>query len=206
VPIALETPSSISPIPPAHQRSRLQPETPKRLLTAERLSLREAELRDSAFFLTLLNEPGWKRFIRQHDISTVESARQYLQDKILSMYEEHGYGLWVMELHSTGTPIGICGLVKRTEADPPDLGFALLERYQGNGYVAEAARAAVRFAHEALGLSRLDAITNPENSRSIAVLQRLGFRYRCDKVLEDGAAVAVYSRAADAAVPEPSRK
>ena len=109
------------------------------------------------------------------------------------MYEEHGFGLWVVELKSTGRPIGICGLVKRTNSDDPDLGFALLEQHQGNGYATEAARASVRFANAELGISRLDAITNPDNERSIAVLKRLGFRYRADKVVDDGSTVAVYS-------------
>ena len=170
----------------------MQPETQKRLFTAARVSLREAELRDSAFFLKLMNEDGWKRFIRRHEISTIKAAQQYVQDKILSMYKEHGYGLWIVELHSTRRPIGICGLVKRAGAEAPDLGFALLEEYQGKGYVTEAARATAHFAHEALGISQLDAITHPENSRSIAVLRRLGFQYSSDRVMEDGPTVAVY--------------
>ena len=181
----------------------MQPETPDGLSTTERLSLREAELQDSAFFLSLLNEPGWKRFIRQHEISTVELARQYVQEKILSMYEQHGYGLWVMELRSTRAPIGICGLVKRADTDVPDVGFALLESYQGHGYATEAARATVRFGHEALGFPRLDALTNPDNYRSIAVIQRLGFRFRSEKVMEDGTTVAVYSRHAGALMGSP---
>ena len=170
----------------------MQPKTPKGLFNAERLSIREAGLRDSAFFLALMNEAGWKKFIRRHEVSTIELAQQYVQDKVLSMYEEHGYGLWIIELHSTGRPIGICGLVKRVGADVPDLGFALLEKYQGNGYVTEAARATMRFAHEALGIAQIDAITNPQNFRSVAVLQRLGFQYRSDRIAEDGTTVAVY--------------
>lgn len=55
------------------------------------------------------------------------------------------------------------------------LGYHLGKRYQGQGYMREAATAAIRFAFETLLLNRVEATYIPENKRSAKVLERLGF-------------------------------
>lgn len=55
------------------------------------------------------------------------------------------------------------------------LGYDLSAAAQGCGYMTEAAGAAVRFAFDDLRLHRIMANYQPENVRSAAVLQRLGF-------------------------------
>jgi [ribosomal protein S5]-alanine N-acetyltransferase len=75
---------------------------------------------------------------------------------------------------ASGQPIGLVGLVKRDYLPEPDLGFALLDAYAGRGLAYEAACAVLPLAR-ARGLTRLLAITDPDNRRSIGLLQRLGF-------------------------------
>lgn len=142
-----------------------------------RLRLREATRDDADFVLQLLNEPSWRTFIREHSISTVEQAADYLEERIISSYRSLGFGLWVVELRGGGFPTGICGLLKRDNLEDVDLGFAFLERFWGRGYAYEASRACLRYAARTLGTSRVLAITVAGNTRSIAVLERLGFKY-----------------------------
>lgn len=56
------------------------------------------------------------------------------------------------------------------------LGYHLDHRQQGQGYMHEAAGAAIRFAFDTLLLNRVEATYVPENERSAKVLERLGFR------------------------------
>jgi RimJ/RimL family protein N-acetyltransferase len=58
-----------------------------------------------------------------------------------------------------------------------DIGFALLSRYQGHGFAYEAAAATLSYSRDTLGLSRVVAITSPDNERSMRLLERLGMRY-----------------------------
>ena len=48
----------------------------------------------------------------------------------------------------------------------------------GQGYAAEAARAALAYGFETLGLDRIFAITLEENRASRAVMERIGLTYR----------------------------
>jgi RimJ/RimL family protein N-acetyltransferase len=91
------------------------------------------------------------------------------------------------------TPIGICGLVKRDTLDDVDIGFAFLSRHWSKGYAVEAASAVMKFAERELQLRRVVAITNPDNSGSIAVLQRIGLRFeRMVKLSDEGSELKLF--------------
>jgi RimJ/RimL family protein N-acetyltransferase len=76
-----------------------------------------------------------------------------------------------------GTPIGICGLVKREGLNDPDVGFAFLSRYWSSGYAVESAAAVLAHATDSLRIARVVAITSPDNWSSIAVLEKIGLQF-----------------------------
>ena len=143
----------------------------------QRLVLRRLSLDDASFVVELLNEPSWLRFIGDKHVHTIDEARRYLVAGPLRMYKEHSFGLLAVVLAETAAPIGMCGLIKRPELDDVDIGFAFVERACGQGYGFEAASAVLQHADEVLRLRRIVAITSPDNTRSIELLQRLGFRH-----------------------------
>jgi RimJ/RimL family protein N-acetyltransferase len=157
------------------RRARFLPADP--VLVTERVALRQATASDAEFVLRLMNEPAWRKYIREHEVRSSEAARQYIEERIAPMYREHGVGLWVMERKPDAEPIGVCGLLKRPSLSDFDLGYALLSEHWGRGYAAEAAAGVVRFAAEQRRLPRLLAMTHPDNARSVRVLERLGFGY-----------------------------
>jgi ribosomal-protein-alanine N-acetyltransferase len=55
------------------------------------------------------------------------------------------------------------------------MGYSLAENAQGKGYMTEAARAGIGFIFNEVRLHRIMANYMPNNTRSAAVLQRLGF-------------------------------
>lgn len=57
-----------------------------------------------------------------------------------------------------------------------EIGFALGRAHWGQGYATAAVIALIRFAFETLDLHRLEADPDPQNSASIAVLKKQGFR------------------------------
>jgi RimJ/RimL family protein N-acetyltransferase len=143
----------------------------------KRLRLRRVELQDAPFMLALLNEPSWLRFIGDRNAHTVDDAKRYIRDAIVSSYERLGYGLYLVVRKEDDQPIGLCGFVKRDALDDVDLGFALRSPFVGHGYAMEAARAALDYGTQELRFNRMLAVVSRDNERSIKLLEALGFRF-----------------------------
>ena len=148
-----------------------------KIIETERLNLRHIEASDAEFILELLNDPAWIRNIGDRGVRTVEDARQYVSDKFAASYARFGFGLYLVELKESGTRVGICGLVKRESLEDVDIGFAFLERFRAKGYARESAAAVLDHARNALGIKRIVAITVPDNSGSIKVLEKIGLQF-----------------------------
>ncbi|UNK58877.1 GNAT family N-acetyltransferase [Pseudoxanthomonas daejeonensis] len=146
------------------------------IATTARLRLRELVEDDAGFMLELLNQPDFLRFIGDRGVRDLEQARSYLRDGPIASYARHGMGMYLVEPRGGGAPIGLCGLVVRDGLPGPDIGFAFLPAYYGQGYAFEAASATLAHARTALSLPRVLAIVSPGNDRSIALLRRLGLR------------------------------
>jgi RimJ/RimL family protein N-acetyltransferase len=156
------------------------------VIRTERLALRELALDDAGFILELLNEPAFLRFIGDKGVRTVAGAREYLLKGPMDSYGRNGFGLYAVCL-LVGTPIGICGLVKRDGLADVDVGFAFLSRYRSKGYAFESASAVLDHARHLLRMRRIVAITSPENLDSIAVLEKIGLKFeRMIRLAKDG--------------------
>ena len=84
------------------------------------------------------------------------------------------YAMWMIELRD-GTHMGdLC--FKGLRADGAvEIGYGLLEEYRGQGYATEAVRAAVAWALNQPGVTRVEAETEPDNRASRRVLEKCGF-------------------------------
>lgn len=149
----------------------------KVVLETARLVLREVSEADAPFMLELLNSRGFIEGIADRGVRTVEQARAYIVERMLSAYAKDGYGMWVAVERASGEPVGVAGLVNRDVLDHPDVGYAFLERAWGRGYAQEAAAAVLRHAREALGMNTVVAITSPGNRASQRVLEKVGLRF-----------------------------
>ena len=164
------------------------------IATTNRLNLSEIALVDAPFAYDLLNSPTWIEFIGDRKIKTIDDARNYILTRFMKSYEEFGFGLWLVTLKEHGTPIGICGLVKRPSLEHVDIGFAFLPEYGGQGYGFEAATATMNYAQNTLGLKRIVAITIAENKRSIALLEKIGLRFeKTIRIAEDSEELMLFA-------------
>ena len=146
------------------------------VIQTERLVLRQLELHDAAFILELLNEAAFLQFIGDKGVRTLGDARDYILKGPIDSYGRYGFGLYAACLLE-GTPVGICGLVRRDGLADVDVGFAFLSRHCAKGYAAESASAVLVHARQVLRMQRIVAITSPENLGSIAVLEKIGLKF-----------------------------
>ena len=107
---------------------------------------------------------------REESDAFVDRAERHFDDK--------GFGLWAVELASSGSFIGYVGLsVPAFEAHftpAVEVGWRLDRPSWGRGYATEAARAAIADGFQRVGLKEIVSFTVPVNLRSIAVMERLG--------------------------------
>jgi RimJ/RimL family protein N-acetyltransferase len=109
-------------------------------------------------------------------LSTTESAA--FVERIETGFEEHGYGLWAVELPGEAEFVGCVGLLDvdiDTAFTPAvEVGWRLAHDFWGRGIATEAAAAAISFGFDELGLPNIVAFTAERNLRSRRVMARLG--------------------------------
>jgi ribosomal-protein-alanine N-acetyltransferase len=147
-------------------------------IETDRLRIRKLSLDDAEFILRLLNEPSFIQNIGDRGVRTPDDARAYILNGPIASYETHGFGLCLVELKKPLTAIGICGLLKRDALEHPDIGYALLPEFWSRGYAYESATAVIDYGRDVLGLKRILAVVNPDNSQSIRLLEKIGFRFQ----------------------------
>ncbi len=91
----------------------------------------------------------------------------------------HGFGFWAVEAAGRVSPlIGAVGLFRLQSEMPPapavEIGWRLGSTWWGRGYATEAAKAALQDGFDRCGLHAIVAITATTNTRSLAVMHRLG--------------------------------
>ena len=167
---------------------------PTTVLETKRLLLRHFTPDDDAFTLSLVNDPDFVRFVGDRGLRTFRQAREYLLDGPLDSYDKHGFGGYVVQLRD-GTPVGMCGLLRRDELDAPDLGFAFLAEHRGKGYALESAIAVLEYERATHDLERVLAIVSRDNARSITLLEKLGFEEEDGgfRFGDDGPELALYA-------------
>jgi RimJ/RimL family protein N-acetyltransferase len=148
-----------------------------KILETERLILRQFAEEDAEFILELLNDPSFIHNIGDRKIRSLDGAKVYIRNGPAASYAQHGFGLYLVELKTTGESIGMCGLIQRENLENVDIGYAFLPRFWSRGYAVESAKAVRDYARDVIGLKRLVGITNPDNFPSIGVLEKLGMKF-----------------------------
>jgi RimJ/RimL family protein N-acetyltransferase len=153
-----------------------------KILETDRLLIRELSADDDADFINrLLNSEKFIQYIGDRNVRSSEDAHDFIRDRYRKSYEEHGYGLYCVELKD-GTQVGMCGFVRRDTLPAPDIGFAFLPEFEGRGYGFESAAAMMAHGRDQLGFSEVLAITTLDNEASGKLLEKIGFSF--DKTID----------------------
>ena len=156
-----------------------------KILETDRLDLRLLDAADAPFYLHLVNQPSWLRYIGNRGVHTLEQAQLAISQGPRTMHERFGFCLYLVEIRDGGIAAGICGLIKRDTLDDVDIGFAFLDEHCGKGYAYEAASAVLEYGRRKLGMKRIVAITAPDNAQSIRLVEKLGLQFDRQLILND---------------------
>jgi RimJ/RimL family protein N-acetyltransferase len=92
-----------------------------------------------------------------------------------------GHGFWLLEETATGRYVGDAGFgsLKR-ELHPrfeyPEQGWVLAQWAHGRGFATEAGHAMIAWARSHFGAIPLECLISPENTASLRVAEKLGYR------------------------------
>ena len=147
------------------------------MIVSERLQLRQLTLNDAPFILQLLNDPDWLKYIGDKQVHNLDEAKQYIENGPRLMHANHNVSLLLVETRLHGLAVGMCGLLKRDNLECPDLGFAFMPDYRGQGFALEASQSVLNYARAQLNLPKIAAMTALDNVPSICLLEKLGFKF-----------------------------
>jgi [ribosomal protein S5]-alanine N-acetyltransferase len=148
------------------------------ILETKRLVLKTPTLDNIDELYLLQSDPDVMKYIgsgvrtKEVVIDATESAIKH--------YKDHGFSMGSLYEKKTGHFIGQAGLLYLAYNDKqPDIeiGYRLHKRYWGRGFATEIGKALVTWGFQHLAIDHLIAVINPENSKSEAVLKKIGMHY-----------------------------
>jgi RimJ/RimL family protein N-acetyltransferase len=113
----------------------------------------------------------------------------------LRNYDEHGFGLWALELLATGQFIGDTGITwQEVEGERVlEIGWHVHPAFRCLGLATEAGSACLRHGFAHLKAERLTSIVDPANMASISVAKRV--HAQCREFLGKQGAMLLFSTA-----------
>jgi RimJ/RimL family protein N-acetyltransferase len=144
-------------------------------IETERLIMRTWMHSDLDAAAAIYGDPNVTRYLRG-GVRTREQVREWIETTI-EMQDREGFSLWPVVRKTDGRVVGICGIFRRPGETGVEIGWAFERAAWGSGYGIEAARAALDYAADVLGMKHVAAIVDKRNRSSISLINRLGMRF-----------------------------
>lgn len=145
--------------------------SPTALPNALAASLRPLQPHDAAAWSAYLNRPGVIEHTSWGDISPAALTT------LINGYAENRDALRWAIVDTSGKLLGTVGLNEIARAHGrAELAYDLDPLHHGRGLATHAALAVMNWAHDGLGLQRVQATVLDSNASSVAVLERIGMQ------------------------------
>jgi RimJ/RimL family protein N-acetyltransferase len=139
-----------------------------------RLHLEPFQESDGDALYVMERDPEVKKYAG--GVLTREQSEKQLK-KFIKIVSETGWGPVAIKLRGTNLIIGLCGFYGTPDPNEAEIFYGLARDAWGQGYATEAAKALAVAGIQQLGLSSIIAPVNPENVRSIRVLEKIGMSF-----------------------------
>lgn len=143
------------------------------ILYTDRLCLRPLRDEDAPQIFALRSDANVNQYLDRTPCKTLEDAKVFIsgireRTKDSSLY----YWAVCMQDECIGA---VCLFDFSEEEQSIEIGFELLPKFHGNGYMQEATAKVIYFIFEKLMLKKIHALVHPDNINSIKLLQKLNF-------------------------------
>jgi ribosomal-protein-alanine N-acetyltransferase len=163
-------------------------------VTTERLSCERLEPEHADVVAPIMLEPTVLEWLAPGETRTEADVRRSMRGDI-EHWKVHGFGIWLVRDLHTGEAVGRGGLrfTDATGQREVEVAWVIVPSRRRQGLATELAGAAVKSAFGPLELDQVIAYTLPHNVASRGVMERAGFTYERD-ILVDHHQHVVYRR------------
>ncbi|MEO6244757.1 MAG: GNAT family N-acetyltransferase [Opitutaceae bacterium] len=145
-------------------------------IETERLVLRAFTQADLEPYFDMCSDPEVVKYLGDGTTLSRTDAWRHLAI-FLGTWQLRGYGMWAAEEKTTGRFVGRVGYLHPAGWPGIELAWALARQFWGLGLASEASRACLNYGFTACKFDHVISLIQPQNSRSIAVAERLGARH-----------------------------
>ncbi|MBK7231697.1 MAG: GNAT family N-acetyltransferase [Saprospiraceae bacterium] len=143
------------------------------ILYTDRLCLRPLRDEDAPQIFALRSDATVNQYLDRTPCKTLEDAKVFISG-IIERTKDSSLYYWAvcMQDECIGA---VCLFDFSEEEQSIEIGFELLPKFHGNGYMQEATAKVIYFIFEKLMLKKIHALVHPDNINSIKLLQKLNF-------------------------------
>lgn len=151
---------------------------PITIANTKRLIVRELAPKDMKEMYAMYEDPDVRQFIPDiDDYLDVEMEKQAAY--IRNVYSFYGYGIWGVYSKTSKKLIGRCGIENQMVDGKEEitLSYLLDNKYWGYGYALECCKAVFDYAKSQLDITRIVAVIDARNTRSIHTAKNLNMTF-----------------------------
>ncbi|MFP7732060.1 GNAT family N-acetyltransferase [Priestia aryabhattai] len=145
-------------------------------LETRRLRLREIVENDVDEILKCFSDEDVLRYYGQKTLESIVQVKQIIKN-FSRGYEEKQLIKWGIQLKGKEKLVGTIGFQEwSSEHKKANVSYALFPEYWNKGYATGAVHEAISYGFNGLHLKRIGAVVFTQNSGSITLLSKLGFK------------------------------
>lgn len=145
-------------------------------INSKRLLLRRLRPEDYEDYCEILMQREVTRWLGSGKDNTRENIKAVM-NRFEKLWDENGYGVWGVVNKESNELIGHCGFLPIANSSDIELLYAFSPKSWGHGYATEAAEASVDHAKNYYKWNDIVALAYHDNTSSVKVLNKLGFKY-----------------------------
>ena len=145
-------------------------------LETERLLLMEFVKGDAEELFKMRSDERVQKYLDRDLHKTVEESELMIDGMIKSYNSKEGIN-WIIRKKDSLNVIGYIGYWRMIRNNVrAEIGYAMKPEYWGKGYMQEALTKVIDFGFNEFCLHSIEANVNPDNAKSIKLLEKFGFK------------------------------
>ena len=150
--------------------------TPFPNLTTDRLVLRQLLIDDANEIYLLRSDESVNKYLDRNKATVIDDATNFI-NKIKNAVAKNESLYWAITIKGNNSLIGtICLFSMDIEKDSAEIGYELIPKFQGKGFMQESISTIIKFAFDDLRIKIITAALSADNLKSVTVLERNNFK------------------------------
>lgn len=145
-------------------------------IETKNLILKSFTIQDAEELFKIRSDDRVTKYLDRDNHKTVDESKTMIQ-AIIQSYKDKAGITWIIREKASFEVLGYAGFWNLVRENVrAEIGYALKPEYWGKGYMSETLLKVIEFGFNEFKLHSIVGNVNPENKRSIKLLEKLGFK------------------------------